>query len=449
MKTALQPLVLAGLLIGCGEVRDTPDASPTVPDGASVDAGADDGAIDAGALVCGPDKAACVGLECGTTMCLQPAHVPNGFGIFAAPSLAATVVSASATFDTTTGAISGLRMANATPSSYEVVSGIGFIRRGQGTAAPLALWIFGDLTIAAPTRAIGVASILLASTSSLTISTAGTINGGAGGLVPGPGGFPGGTFRTAGAGCGGGGAPTGTGTNGDEGQTDGGGGGGGFGTSGAAGGSDVGGPGTGGAAGAAGRCTTALDTALVGGSGGGGGDTSGSVPGPFGGGGGGALQLTAMSQLRVDGTINLGGGGGRTPEGNVRDGAGGGSGGALYLEAPVITIAAAAGIFANGGGGGSASSNLGPCAGPLAEDGKASLVAAAGSTCATGNGGAGAAGSTAATAGASASAAGGGGGGLGRIILRTLATQTPSIASTRLSPAPTSSAFQIVKTLDQ
>jgi hypothetical protein len=83
-----------------------------------------------------------------------------------------------------------------------------------------------------------------------------------------------------------------------------------------------------------------------------------------------------------------------------------------------------------------------------AEDGKASLVPAAGSTCASGNGGAGAAGSAGATAGASDTGAGGGGGGLGRVVLRTLASQTPTVASTRLSPAQTSSAFQIVKTLN-
>jgi len=106
------------------------------------------------------------------------------------------------------------------------------------------------------------------------------------------------------------------------------------------------------------------------------------------------------------------------------------------------------GVFANGGGGGSASPGASACAGPLAEDGKASLVPAAGSSCATGAGGAGAAGSIAATAGESTLADGGGGGGLGRIVVRTLATQTPTIGSTRLSPAPGSSAFQIVKTLN-
>jgi hypothetical protein len=443
MKSAVRPLVL-GLLASCGQVASTaPDASS---DGAAPDAGVDAVAIDGpAALPCGPDKAVCVGAECGATMCLQPAHVPNGFGTFAAPALASIGVSAPATFDTSTGAISGVRAANATPSSYEVVSGIGFIRRGQAAAGPIAIWVFGDLTISAATRATGGASIVLASTSSLTVAATGSIDAAARGFIPGPGGLLGGAFRTAGTGCGGGGAPAGTGTNGNEGATDGGGGGGGFGTSGAAGGSGVGSPG---GAGSAASCATALDVILVGGSGGGGGDSSGSSPGPFGGGGGGALQLTAMGQLRVDGTINIGGGGGRTAEGNVRDGAGGGSGGALFLEAPAIAIAASAGIFANGGGGGSASPGIAVCAGPLAEDGKPSLTVAAGSSCAAGNGGAGAAGSTAATAGASDSAAGGGGGGLGRIVLRTLATQTPSIASTRLSPASTSSAFRILKTLN-
>jgi hypothetical protein len=443
MKTAVQLFVL-GLLASCGEVANTaPDAST---DGAAPDAAVDAVAIDGpAALACGPDEAECVGTVCGAATCLQPAHVPNGFGTFAAPALASITISAAATFDGNTGAISGVRAANATPSSYEVVSGVGFIRRGQPAAGPIAIWMFGNLTISAATRVTGNASVVLASTSSLTVAATGTIDAGARGIIPGPGGLLGGAFRTAGTGCGGGGAPAGTGTNGNEGATDGGGGGGAFGTSGAAGGSGVGSPG---AAGSAATCATALDVILVGGSGGGGGDSSGSSPGPFGGGGGGALQLTAMGQLRLDGAINLGGGGGGTAEGNFRDGAGGGSGGALFLEAPAIAISASAGIFANGGGGGSASPDINGCAGPLAEDGKPSLVVAAGSSCAPGNGGAGAAGSTAATRGASDSSAGGGGGGLGRIVLRTLATQTPSIASTRLSPASTSPAFQIVKTLN-
>jgi hypothetical protein len=443
MKTAFQPFVL-GLLASCGQVANTtPDAAT---DGAAADGGADAVAIDGPAgLVCGPDKAACVGAACGSAMCLQPAHVPNGFGTFAAPALASIIVDSAVSFDTSTGAISRLRAPNATPSSYEVISGIGFIRRGQPAAGPIAIWMFGDLTIAAAVRATGAASVVLASTSSLRVAATGSIDAGARGIEPGPGGLLGGTFRTAGTGCGGGGAPSGTGEGGDNGGTDGGGGGAGFGTSGAAGGSGVGGPGP---AGSAAPCAGALDVILVGGSGGGGGDNTSSVTGPFGGGGGGALQLTALGQLRVEGTINLGGGGGRTAEGNSRDGGGGGSGGALFLEAPAIAIAASAGIFANGGGGGSASPSTPTCAGPLAEDGKPSLAVAAGSTCAVGNGGAGAAGSTAATAGASDTAAGGGGGGLGRIVLRTLATQTPSIASTRLSPAATSSAFQIVKTLN-
>lgn len=442
--TWLWRFALVGGIAGCGEVvRDAPDASIAAdsqpPDAVSIDAPL--------VLVCGPDKAACAGAACGPTMCLQPAHVPAGFGVYAAPALGSVAVSAAATFDTSTGAITGLRAANGNPGAYQVVSRIGFIRRAQTGSVPLALWVFGDLTIMATATVHGDASAMLASQSSLMIASTGSIDVAAKGLVPGPGGFAGGTFRTAGAGCGGGGAPAGTGTSGDTGQTEGGGGGGGFGTGGAVGGSGGGGPG---AAGSAAGCGAALDTFLVGGSGGGGADTSGSVPGPFGGGGGGALQLTAMGQLRIDGVINLGGGGGRTAEGNGRDGAGGGSGGALFLEAPAVSVGTSAGVFANGGGGGSASPGGNACAGPLAEDGKASLVPAAGSSCATAAGGAGTAGSTAATAGAStlSDGDGGGGGGLGRIVVRTLATQTPAIGSTRLSPAPGSSAFQVVKTLN-
>ena len=395
---------------------------------------------------CGPDKAPCTGAACGSTMCLQPAHVPSGFGSYAVPSLASITIQNRVHFDTNTGSITGLRAANTATGTYQLISGIGFVRRSQPGAAPLALWTFGDLTIAAATTAGGDAAMMLASLSTLTITPSGSIDAGARALVPGPGGLLGGTFRTAGSGCGGGGAPAGTGTSGDTGGTDGGGGGGGFGTSGAPGGSGFGAPG---AAGPAAPCTAALDAVLVGGSGGSGGDTSGTVPGPFGGGGGGALQLTAMARLHIDGVLAVGGGGGRTAEGNLRDGAGGGSGGALFLEAPVIAIAASAGLFANGGGGGSASAGTGyACVGPLAEDGKPSLAAAAGSSCATGNGGAGAAGSAAAVAGVSDFAAGGGGGGLGRIVLRTLPTQAPSIASSNLSPAQASPAFRIVNTLN-
>lgn len=435
-------LVLVALAAGCGSVNATPDASYVSDTGRP-----DPGAIDGGSAAnCGTDKAACVGAACGTTTCLQPAHVASGFGTFAVPSLSSVTVSTAATFDTTTGRISGIRAANTAPGTYQVISGIGFIQRSQGLSASLAIWVFGDLTVTAATTAIGGSSVMLASMSSLTVASTGSIDVGGKALVPGPGGFAGGTFRTAGAGCGGGGAPSGTGTSGDTGQTNGGGGGGGFGTNGGAGGSGAGGPGP---AGSTAGCGAVLDTILVGGSGGGGADTSGTVPGPFGGGGGGGLQLTAMGQLRIDGVINLGGGGGRTAEGNSRDGAGGGSGGALYLEAPAIAIAPSAGIYANGGGGGSASADTGSvCVGPLAEDGKASLIPAAGSKCASGNGGAGAAGGTTAAAGVTAVAAGGGGGGLGVIVLHTLGTQTPSIASTKLSPAQTSSAFRILKTLN-
>lgn len=119
------------------------------------------------------------------------------------------------------------------------------------------------------------------------------------------------------------------------------------------------------------------------------------------------------------------------------------------LEAPSITLAPTGAIFANGGGGGSASAGTGSvCIGPLAENGKASLVVAAGSRCAPGFGGNGAAGTTAATAGAASIAGGGGGGGLGRIVLRTLPGPTPLLATSSLSPGAMSPAFTIVNTLD-
>src|SRR5262249_48125409 len=41
---------------------------------------------------CGPDKAPCTGAACGGTMCLQPAHVPSGFGSYALPSLASITI---------------------------------------------------------------------------------------------------------------------------------------------------------------------------------------------------------------------------------------------------------------------------------------------------------------------------------------------------------------------
>ncbi|HEU0035945.1 MAG TPA: hypothetical protein VFQ53_35280 [Kofleriaceae bacterium] len=431
----------------CSTQRDCPDPLVCSPQNRCEAAGgAIDAPIDTGPPpMCGPDEAPCVGGACGAATCLHPGHVATGFGTFVVPTLQ-SIVLAEAVLDTRTGAITGARAPNTKPDSYEVIGGIGFVRATQGNGEPIAIWVVGSLAITGSVTATGDASVVLASATALTIGADGVLDLGARGLVPGPGGQLGGTFRTAGAGCGGGGAPTGTGTSGDTGSTNGGAGGGGFGTNGGAGGSGVGGPG---AAGNASACADLLVTTLVGGSGGGGGDTSGTVPGPFGGGGGGALQLTAMGELTIQGRITVGGGGGRTAEGNSRDGAGGGSGGTVFLEAPVLTLGPSAGVFANGGGGGSASAGAGSaCSGPLAEDGKPSLVAAAGSRCASGFGGNGAAGDAPASAGQSANAAGGGGGGLGQIVTRTLPGHEPTIATSNLSPAPTSPAFHVLPTLD-
>lgn len=384
---------------------------------------------------CGADAAPCADDVCETPTCLRAAHVASRFGDYV---MAEGTMMIFATRDveanTLNGAIATLRAPNQDPQAFEVRSGIGFVRVLQQGGPPLAVWTMQSLTVTAGTLSfVGDAAAMIATRSEVAVEKGATLDAGAHGLVPGPGGAAGGTFRTAGAGCGGGGAPRGTGTSGDTGSTDGGGGGGGFGT--------VGGPGGGFDAsgrGAAGQtCGDGLLTTLLGGSGGAGADTSGYVAGAFG--GGGALQLVSLGRIRIEGAVTAGGGGGRTAEGNYRDGAGGGSGGAIYLEAPEIAIAASGGLYANGGGGGSSSAGTGfACSGSpsVAEDGRASMVPAKGSRCGEGHGGDGAAGAFQAEAGGTAGAAGGGGGGLGRIVLATTAGNVLATGGARTSPSP-------------
>ncbi len=417
-----------------GEVRAT-----STPDAASDEAGP----------TCGTTKALCTS-ACPRATCLSGSHVAEIGTYTRAAGLGLMTITTAAVGDTTTGAL-GIRTANLNASVYEVRDGIGFIRLIQApSGVALAIWVAQSVSVGAVVAFSGSASVALVSASSFTVTSRGRVNVSAAGLVAGPGGSTGGGFRTKGNGCGAGGAPTGTGTSGDTGGTNGGGGGGGFGTNGGGGGSATGGPGAGGTA--AGCNAVSLRSELFGGSGGAGADNSGTVLGPFGGGGGGAIQLTAMGELWVDGAVSAGGGGGRTAEGNGRNGAGGGSGGAIYLESPAITIGTTGGLFTNGGGGGSASSGTGiACVGPLAASGSATLTPAAGSTCAHGYGGAGSAAATAAEVAESGTGAGGGGGGggLGRIVLRTRASATPSILSSSLSPAENNAtAFSIDKTLD-
>lgn len=101
---------------------------------------------------------------------------------------------------------------------------------------------------------------------------------------------------------------------------------------------------------------------LIGGSGGGAGPGSEGLEGE-GGAGGGAIQISALGTLNVQGTIRAtggGGGGGRVANrSNWSAGGGGGAGGMILLEAPRIEMQGTLSVAGGGGGGGVASSSTG------------------------------------------------------------------------------------------
>jgi len=135
--------------------------------------------------------------------------------------------------------------------------------------------------------------------------------------------------------------------------------------------------------------------------------------------GGGAVYLIAATSISVTGTIDAsgqGGGGGTVDNGG---GGGGGAGGMIGLDAPTITIQAAASVFANGGGGGEGARGDGVTAGHAGADPTDASTPAAGGTGTDygGDGGAGAQGSTLDGTGGSAEYSGGGGGGGAGVIL--------------------------------
>ena len=134
-----------------------------------------------------------------------------------------------------------------------------------------------------------------------------------------------------------------------------------------------------------------------------------------GGSGGGAIQITSGTHITVSGALGAPGYGGSVN-------AGGGAGGAILLEAPIVTIAAGGGVYANGGSGGCGSFTQ------SGSEGDMSTSPALGGPCSNGqSGGNGGAGTTAPTDGQSLANtvgtkqyAGGGGGGVGRIRINTL-----------------------------
>jgi len=99
-----------------------------------------------------------------------------------------------------------------------------------------------------------------------------------------------------------------------------------------------------------------------------------------GGAGGGALQISALGNIRISGRVLAGGGGGEEGAANFGaenwgSGGGGGSGGAVLLQAPSISLLAGS-VNVGGGGGGGSSSNY--VAGGSGVDGRESLAAAPG-----------------------------------------------------------------------
>lgn len=366
----------------------------------------------------------------------------NGVGITATAGLTMdiTVAGGVATFNTDSGAISGVVTRAA---GQGISAGIAFELRTTGTQ-PIGVWTFHRLTVTAGAtiRFTGPRSAVFVSGTDVAI--AGTIDGtggcyGADPMCAGPGAGVGGNTLAA-TGCGPGGigvaATTGTGDSG-------GGGGGGRGAGGAGG---AGGPdGTGGLAGTA--CVSVLAEPLVGGAGGGTGSV-GAATACKGGGGGGALQITALDEITVDGTITMGGsaGEGGRPDmtlSNGGAGCGGGAGGSILLEAILVKLNGTGVLAANGGGGGGGAS-LGT-AGSRGSSGGETAMPAPGGAPASGSGGAGGAGAAAAVAAAAGGVsamgnAGGGGGGIGVIYVRTtpgnfmqagLATPTPGSGQLR------------------
>ena len=150
-----------------------------------------------------------------------------------------------------------------------------------------------------------------------------------------------------------------------------------------------------------------------------------------GGSGGGAVYLIAASSLAITGTINASGAGGGGAI-DTAGGGGGGSGGMIGLDAPSITIASSALIFANGGGGGEGAGNSN--SGLAGADPTTALTPAAGGAggAGAGDGGNGAAGVITSGGNGTVSDEGGGGGG-GAGVIKVFPAQSVSGA---VSPTP-------------
>ncbi|KAB2904654.1 MAG: hypothetical protein F9K40_06895 [Kofleriaceae bacterium] len=147
--------------------------------------------------------------------------------------------------------------------------------------------------------------------------------------------------------------------------------------------------------------------------------------------GGGAIQITAMGSIVIDGTVTAGGGG-ASGGGNTAGGGGGGSGGMVLLEAGT-EVRGGGYLTANGGGGGGGGGAGGNATAGAAGCAQCATPAFGGSASGSGAGfgGNGAAGGTGAMPGinSSAYAGGGGGGGVGVIWLRSSSVNFSGLVS--------------------
>ncbi len=160
-----------------------------------------------------------------------------------------------------------------------------------------------------------------------------------------------------------------------------------------------------------------------------------------GGRGGGALQISAATQIVITGTVGAGGAGGPGGVSRSAGGGGGGGGGTILIESPDVMLAPGAWnpdgpkLCANGGGGGAGADPGNSVAGPRGTDAVCLDLAAAGGMGVNSQppGGNGASRSTIATGGASTATisggGGGGGGGLGTIRINGTIGGTASLST--------------------
>ncbi|MBK8173226.1 MAG: hypothetical protein IPK60_23230 [Sandaracinaceae bacterium] len=427
LRFTASPVVLAALcaipLFGCS-LLVTPDET-ALPNENAVDLGRDP--IDAGGLDAGENIDLGVGFDAGNldANVLPDIGVPEDMGPCGA---AGCIISASnvsddlwdhATHDLNVRG-GGVTRINTDTCRLGSTDGMIVTQEGGGTVCVIQV---NALTVAdeSSLSVRGPIPLIIMATGRVQID--GEIDASAHGDEPGAGGGAGGTIDVI---DGTGRNPGAAGEHIDE-YDDGGGGGGGLCGSGGNGGS--GGDASGGDGGDSESAWTIEP--LAGGSGGGRGrglvdgrDTNAGL----GGAGGGALQISSLTEIIVNGRIFTGGGGGlggtrELGDGtNYGSGGGGGSGGALLLEAPAVSFGAAARLGLGGGGGGAASTNTANggdgndgAVGPMASLGGGGMVVGA-------NGGDGAHGATIDGATAvdrpSSTNGAGGGGGSGCMVVR-------------------------------